>query len=256
MSSAVFAGLSLAAIGFTGRYLARYGKLIVENLTKTSGFVAEGLSSKYYKGGFDTKMNRCEAALILGVSSTTSKTRLRDAYKRLIILNHPDHDNTFIENFIPTIGIDFKVKTFNIREKQIKLQLWDTAGQEKFYNITKSYYRNADAIVLVYDRTAASSFQNVSRWMRNIDENAPDDVLRVLVGNKSDLHHSIIISTQDGKNLAGKYNIDYFETKELLERNQVLPMTPIDNVDILNQPSGSSYERFVSCCSAATTMHK
>ncbi|CAF4205716.1 unnamed protein product, partial [Rotaria magnacalcarata] len=164
--------------------------------------------------------------------------------------------NTFIENFIPTIGIDFKVKTFNIREKQIKLQLWDTAGQEKFYNMTKSYYRNADAIVLVYDRTAASSFQNVSRWMRNIDENAPDDVLRVLVGNKSDLHHSIIISTQDGKNLAGKYNIDYFETKELLERNQVLPMTPIDNVDILNQPSGSSYERFVSCCSAATTMHK
>ncbi|CAF1066973.1 unnamed protein product [Rotaria magnacalcarata] len=183
-------------------------------------------------------------------------------------------DNTFIENFIPTIGIDFKVKTFNIREKQIKLQLWDTAGQEKFYNITRSYYRNADAIVLVYDRTAASSFQNVSRWMRNIDENAPDDVLRVLVGNKSDLHHSIIISTQDGKNLAGKYNIDYFETsaksdtnanvskmfyaltEKLLERNQVLPITPIDNIDILNQSSGSSYERFVSCCSAATTMHK
>ncbi|CAF1405398.1 unnamed protein product [Adineta steineri] len=90
MSTTVFVGLGLAAFGFGGRYLARYGKSIAENLTKTTGVIAEGLSSKYYKGGFDTKMNRREAALILGVSPTTNKIRLRDAYKRLIILNHPD----------------------------------------------------------------------------------------------------------------------------------------------------------------------
>ncbi|CAF0736507.1 unnamed protein product [Rotaria sordida] len=90
MSTTVFVGLSLAAIGYTGRYLARYGKLITENLMKTSSIIAEGLSSKYYKGGFDAKMNRREAALVLGVSPTMSKTRIRDAYRRLIILNHPD----------------------------------------------------------------------------------------------------------------------------------------------------------------------
>ncbi|CAF5135531.1 unnamed protein product, partial [Rotaria socialis] len=64
-------------------------------------------------------------------------------------------------------------KTLRVRDKTVKLQLWDTAGQEKFFNITRSYYRNADAIILVYDRTDASSFQNIARWMRNIDENAP-----------------------------------------------------------------------------------
>ncbi|UJR09013.1 hypothetical protein I4U23_013262 [Adineta vaga] len=90
MSTAVIVGLSLAAVGFTGRYLARHGKTIAENLTKTSGVIAEGLSSKYYKGGFDPKMNRREAALILGISPTANKNRIRDAYKRLIILNHPD----------------------------------------------------------------------------------------------------------------------------------------------------------------------
>jgi len=90
MSTAVVVGLSLAAVGFTGRYLIRHSKVIVENLTKTSGILAEGLSSKYYKGGFDPKMNRREAALILGVSPTAHKNRVRDAYKRLIIANHPD----------------------------------------------------------------------------------------------------------------------------------------------------------------------
>ncbi|CAF1466481.1 unnamed protein product [Adineta ricciae] len=86
----VVVGLSLAAAGYTGRYLARYSKIFTQNWAKASAIISEGLSSKYYKGGFDAKMNRREAALILGVSPTASRTRLRDAYKRLIILNHPD----------------------------------------------------------------------------------------------------------------------------------------------------------------------
>ncbi|CAF3509108.1 unnamed protein product [Rotaria sp. Silwood1] len=90
MSTAVAIGIGLAVVGFTGRYLLRHGKIIAESLNKTSGAIAEGLSSKYYKGGFDPKMNRREAALILGVSPTANKTRIRDAYKRLIVLNHPD----------------------------------------------------------------------------------------------------------------------------------------------------------------------
>ncbi|UJR37203.1 hypothetical protein I4U23_029911 [Adineta vaga] len=90
MSTPVIVGLSLAAVGITGRYFARHGKLLTQYLTKTSAIISEGLSTKYYKGGFDVKMTRREAGLILGVNPTTSKTRLRDAYKRLIILNHPD----------------------------------------------------------------------------------------------------------------------------------------------------------------------
>ncbi|CAF0821911.1 unnamed protein product [Didymodactylos carnosus] len=123
-------------------------------------------------------------------------------------------DNMFAETFTPTIGIDFKIKTVRVRDKTIKLQLWDTAGQEKFYNITRSYYRNADAILLVYDRTEAVTFQNIARWMRNIDENVsyPDDVIRILVGNKSDLQNRLLITSNEGKALADKYHVDFFET--------------------------------------------
>ncbi|CAF0806093.1 unnamed protein product [Rotaria sordida] len=183
-------------------------------------------------------------------------------------------DNTFTETFTPTIGIDFKVKTIFLRDKSIKLQLWDTAGQEKFYNITRSYYRNADAIVLVYDRTVASSFQNISRWMKNIDENAPDDVIRILVGNKSDLHHSIVISSQDGKKLGDRYNVDYFETsaksdtnsnvskvfytltEKILDQDQVTSKPLATDVHILINPSDSIYDKLTSCCSSSITTNK
>jgi GTPase SAR1 family protein len=59
--------------------------------------------------------------------------------------------------------------------------------------------------------------------MRNIEENAPDDVLRILVGNKSDLHHRLIISTQDGQRLADKYNVDYYETSAKSETSRTIP---------------------------------
>ncbi|KTG39860.1 hypothetical protein cypCar_00022512 [Cyprinus carpio] len=70
----------------------------------------------------------------------------------------------------PTIGIDFKIKTVELQGKKIKLQIWDTAGQERFHTITTSYYRGAMGIMLVYDITNAKSFENISKWLRNIDE--------------------------------------------------------------------------------------
>uniref|UniRef100_A0A8C5NNC3 small monomeric GTPase n=1 Tax=Junco hyemalis TaxID=40217 RepID=A0A8C5NNC3_JUNHY len=67
-------------------------------------------------------------------------------------------------------GIDFKIKTVELQGKKIKLQIWDTAGQERFHTITTSYYRGAMGIMLVYDITNAKSFENISKWLRNIDE--------------------------------------------------------------------------------------
>ncbi|CAF0773326.1 unnamed protein product [Rotaria sp. Silwood1] len=183
-------------------------------------------------------------------------------------------DNIFTETFTPTIGIDFKVKTITLRGKLVRLQLWDTAGQEKFFNITRSYYRNADAIILVYDRSSASSFQNVSRWMKNIDDNAPDDVIRILVGNKSDLHHSIVISSQDGQKLADRYHVDYFETsaksdtnsnvskmfytltEKILQQYQITPKSSENTVHILSSSSDSTYDKLMSCCWSSTSIDK
>lgn len=67
-------------------------------------------------------------------------------------------------------GIDFKIKTVDLKGKKIKLQIWDTAGQERFHTITTSYYRGAMGIMLVYDITNEKSFENIVKWLRNIDE--------------------------------------------------------------------------------------
>lgn len=94
-SSVVLAGLGLAALGFAGKHLMRKmpamsGK-ITEALKTLPKFDAESLAnSKYYKGGFEPKMNKREAALILGISPTASKNKIKDAHKRIMLLNHPD----------------------------------------------------------------------------------------------------------------------------------------------------------------------
>ncbi|CAF1244234.1 unnamed protein product [Adineta ricciae] len=189
-------------------------------------------------------------------------------------------DNMFAESFTPTIGIDFKIKTLRVRDKTVKLQLWDTAGQEKFFNITRSYYRNADAIILVYDRTEATSFQNIVRWMRNIDENAPDDVVRILVGNKSDIHDRLVVSTNEGKLLADKFRVDFFETsaksdtsptvskmfffltEKLLDLKQEAALrekqfsTPnqTGNISLTNNQSETTYGKLLGCCSSTRTV--
>ncbi|CAF0800954.1 unnamed protein product [Adineta steineri] len=131
------------------------------------------------------------------------------------------HEDKFIEKFTPTIGMDFVFKNITIHGQEISLQLWDTAGQERFLNITKNYYRNADAVVLVYDRTVSSSFKNISRWMKTIAEEAPEDILKVLVANKSDLHRLLVVSTQEGQDLAKQYGIHFFETSAKLDINNV-----------------------------------
>ncbi|XP_037918720.1 mitochondrial import inner membrane translocase subunit TIM14 isoform X1 [Hermetia illucens] len=94
-STAVLAGLGLAAVGFLGKHLMRRMPAMSEKLTEAiktlPKFDAESLAnSKYYKGGFEPKMNKREASLILGVSPTASKNKVKDAHKRIMLLNHPD----------------------------------------------------------------------------------------------------------------------------------------------------------------------
>jgi small GTP-binding protein len=71
---------------------------------------------------------------------------------------------------MPTIGIDFKIRTITVNDKTIKLQIWDTAGQERFNNITESYYRTAKGVFFVYDITSGKSFDNIARWLRNLEQ--------------------------------------------------------------------------------------
>jgi Ras-related protein Rab-8A len=96
-------------------------------------------------------------------------------------------DDSFTSSFITTIGIDFKIKSILIDDSKVKLQIWDTAGQERFRTITTAYYRGAMGILLVYDVSDENSFVNVRNWMRQIDQNAAENVNRILIGNKADV---------------------------------------------------------------------
>nr|CAG4649037.1 EOG090X0MNL [Polyphemus pediculus] len=94
-SSAIVAGLGLAIVGFGGRYLARSAPVMTSKfnaiLKQIPQMDAESiLGSKYYKGGFDPKMSKREASLILGVSPTANTKRIKEAHKRIMLLNHPD----------------------------------------------------------------------------------------------------------------------------------------------------------------------
>ena len=121
-------------------------------------------------------------------------------------------DDIWNDTFVPTIGVDFKIKTFEIDSKKIKMQIWDTAGQERFKNIIASYYRGAHGILLLYDVTDKDSFKNLSNWLIEIEKNASKNVLRVLIGNKCDLEEKRVISINQGKEFADTYGLKFIET--------------------------------------------
>ncbi|OQV20838.1 Ras-related protein Rab-10 [Hypsibius exemplaris] len=121
-------------------------------------------------------------------------------------------DDAFNTTFISTIGIDFKIKTIELKGKKIKLQIWDTAGQERFHTITTSYYRGAMGIMLVYDITQPKSFDNIAKWLRNIEEHANEDVEKMLLGNKCDMEDRRAISRERGEDIARQHGIRFLET--------------------------------------------
>lgn len=121
-------------------------------------------------------------------------------------------DDAFNTTFISTIGIDFKIKTIELRGKKIKLQIWDTAGQERFHTITTSYYRGAMGIMLVYDITNSKSFDNIAKWLRNIQEHANDDVEKMILGNKCDMEDKRVIPKERGEAIARENGIRFLET--------------------------------------------
>ncbi|CAH8386443.1 unnamed protein product [Eruca vesicaria subsp. sativa] len=138
--------------------------------------------------------------LLLSLSSTISK-EIRDC------------DVNKSLGLILYCSIDFKIRTIELDGKRIKLQIWDTAGQERFRTITTAYYRGAMGILLVYDVTDESSFNNIRNWIRNIEQHASDNVNKILVGNKADMDESKrAVPTSKGQALADEYGIKFFET--------------------------------------------
>ncbi|XP_045474228.1 ras-related protein Rab-37-like isoform X2 [Harmonia axyridis] len=115
-------------------------------------------------------------------------------------------------SFSATVGIGFTNKIVAVDKTRIKLQIWDTAGQERFRSITHAYYRDAHALLLLYDVTNKTSFDNIRAWLGEIREYAQDDVVIMLLGNKADCGPQRAIRREDGERLAREYNVSFMET--------------------------------------------
>ena len=124
--------------------------------------------------------------------------------------------DTFSLSHIPTIGVDFGIKTSEIDTssgtKIVKLQIWDTSSQDRFRTITTAYYRGAQGIMVVFDVTDQETFDNaINKWMKQIDEYASADVVKMIVGNKCDLEESRVVSRERAQLVADDMGAMYSE---------------------------------------------
>ena len=122
-------------------------------------------------------------------------------------------DDTFLDLHMATIGLDYRLKTMILENhKIVKVQLWDTAGQDKFRAITRNYYKGARGIILIYDVTNIKSYENIKKWINEIKEEISEKVSIVLIANKIDNEPERKISREQGEKLAKDNDVTFFET--------------------------------------------
>ena len=121
-------------------------------------------------------------------------------------------DNTFQEVHMSTIGIDYKLKNVKMEDgKIVKLQIWDTAGQDRFRSITKNYYKGANGIVVIFSVTDKKTFGNVKNWIHQIKAEVDEKVTIILVGNKIDDEENREVTKEEGEEAARNFGLDFFE---------------------------------------------
>jgi Ras-related protein Rab-1A len=128
-------------------------------------------------------------------------------------------DDIFSDSYLSTIGVDFKIKTETVDGKSIKLQIWDTAGQERFRTITSSYYRGAHAIAVVFDLTSRESFENLEKWLAEIEKHVTGPHTTILIGTKADavakqssINKINIVNKEEVTEFTKRHSLKYVET--------------------------------------------
>ena len=148
-------------------------------------------------------------------------TTILSIRRKIVFIGNPSTGKTSLLNrivndkFIPdydsTIGVDFFTKTIYYNESIFKIQLWDSAGQEKYRSLIPSYIRGASIIFLIFDLSWRESFDAIKNWLGFVNQYANKDQIKlILVGNKNDLERKV--KTEEGKKLAEKEEMLYFET--------------------------------------------
>ena len=130
-------------------------------------------------------------------------------------------DNKFRYQHELTIGVEFGAKTIDINGKSIKIQIWDTAGQEAFQAITRTYYKGAIGALLVYDITRRETFTHATKWLDDVRTNSSKNVTVILIGNKKDLEDKRQVSYEEGEAFAKENGLMFLETSAKTAYNVV-----------------------------------
>ena len=125
----------------------------------------------------------------------------------------------FKEEYQLTIGVEFGSNNVIIGDNTYRIQIWDTAGQENFRSITRSYYKNTACAIIVYEISNKKSFENISSWIEECKNTAPKSILMVLVGNKCDLEDNREVTEEEGREFAEKNGMLFFETSAKTGKN-------------------------------------
>ncbi|XP_025687748.2 ras-related protein RABB1b isoform X3 [Arachis hypogaea] len=118
-----------------------------------------------------------------------------------------------------TIGVEFGARMVTIDSRPIKLQIWDTAGQESFRSITRSYYRGAAGALLVYDITRRETFNHLASWLEDARQHANPNMTIMLIGNKCDLSHRRAVSKEEGEQFAKENGLLFLEASARTAQN-------------------------------------
>ena len=123
-------------------------------------------------------------------------------------------DNSFTFNYTTTLGVDFKQKKIKLKNgKDVRLRIFDTAGQERFKSVSFSFIKKADGVILIYDISDLDSFKAVDNWIKSIRETGKEKLPIILVGNKCDLSdNKRKISLVEGQDKANEFQIPFYET--------------------------------------------
>lgn len=140
-------------------------------------------------------------------------------------------DNSYSKEYKCNVGVDFKVKSLFVDENRgADLQIWDTSGEERFRTLTRQYYRDSHGIkavvilgiLLIFDLTNRNSFENLSKWLEDLNNYAPKGAPTILLGNKSDLNSERTTSFEEATTFALKHNLTYYEVSARTGNNVVL----------------------------------
>ena len=139
--------------------------------------------------------------IVIGYSGVGKTSILRRLIDKRFLLGSPS-----------TVGVEYFSYSVTIDNRPVTMMIWDTAGQERFYSIAQAYFRSAIGIVLVFDITSRQSFEDLPRWLRDARSEADPHCVAILVGNKSDLAETRVITREEAESFAAANNLDYIES--------------------------------------------